>query len=221
MRARGSEQHHWLRLSSHILQENINAEPLEASENRGTLHFLDNKKTSYHSIFSYLVLEELPWALMSVKILGHPGHSYYIVIIADLTLHGFLQHWMCHLTDGVHYLSRADCAVHISLRLISFPISDDWWLISHVGVPGERATDVDMFAKEEGVISRVSMLSLCSCWNLLFFSSTLPARKRGLKTQVMLTGEVESQGWTFFRCNVIVIGRNADAPRLNNQDIKC
>lgn len=39
MRGRGSEQHHWLRLSSHILQENINAAPLEAPENEGTLHF--------------------------------------------------------------------------------------------------------------------------------------------------------------------------------------
>lgn len=132
----GSEQHHWLRLSSPILQENINAVPLEASENQRTLHFLDNIST--------------PCSLTCISAISSDWKS-------------FLQHWLYHLTDWLHHLSGADC--HISLRC------HRWRLSCHVGVPGQRGTDVDVFAKEEEVIA------LSACWTLLFFPSVLPAMK--------------------------------------------
>lgn len=65
---------------------------------------------------------------------------------------GFLQHWLYHLTDWVHHLSGPDC--HIS------PRCRHWRLRSHVSAPGEGGTDVEVFAKEEGVIA----LSACRLW---------------------------------------------------------
>lgn len=120
MGAGGLEQNYGLRLSSHILQGNNPGSTTEGSNKGKNITFVNSISTSQHVLFSAISTD------------CRPGKS-------------FLQHWLYHLTDWVHHLSRPDC--HISLRCRY------WRLSCLVSVPGKGGTDVEMFAKEEGVIA--------------------------------------------------------------------
>lgn len=156
MGAREWEQQHRLRLSYHILQENIHAAQRKVQQKN------KQKKNKIRTLWGLLVF---------FFSFGKCKHTLaHFVLCCLLRWEAFLQHWLDHLSDWVHHLSRPDC--HISLWCCL------WRLSCHVSVLGERGTDVEIFAKEEAVIA-LSACRHCAHTQLSYAPSpaTLPTER--------------------------------------------